>query len=249
MLNAPCESSSDLRVLYQLALKPVRGADHAARLDSFYAGQAAAYDSFRARLLPGREGMVREAVPATPDGGIWVDLGGGTGAALDAVGPAVERLGRIHVVDLSEALLAVARQRIAECALRNVEAVRADVTTWRLPPGSVDAVTLSYALTMIPKWFRAIENAREMLRPDGIIGVADFYVARKHPTDGRARHGWATRTLWPAWFACDDVNLSPDHLPLLQSRFKTVRLVEGRARLRYLPFRAPYYTFIGRKLG
>ena len=80
-------------------------------------------------------------------------------------------------------------------------------------------------------------------------GVADFYVARKHPTDGRARHDWATRTLWPAWFACHDVHLSPDHLPLLQSRFKTVRLVEGRARLRYLPFRAPYYTFIGRKPG
>ena len=238
---------NELRVLYPLALKPVRGVDHAARLDSFYAGQAAAYDAFRARLLPGRADMTREVAAGTPDGGTWVDLGGGTGGALDAFGPAVERLGRIHVVDLSEALLAVARQRIAERALRNVEAVRADVTTWRLPPDSVDAVTLSYTLTMIPDWFRAIENAHEMLRPDGIIGVADFYVARKHPTDGRARHGWATRTLWPAWFAFDDVQLSPDHLPLLQSRFKTVRLVEGRSRLPYLPFRAPYFTFIGRK--
>ena len=238
---------SDLRVLYHLAVKPVRGADHAARLDSFYAGQAGAYDAFRMRLLPGREDLVREVVAATPDGGSWVDLGGGTGATLEAVGPSLARLKQVHVVDLSESLLAVARQRIAKRAWPNVRAVRADATEWTLPPGSVDAVTLCYALTMIPDWFLAVDNAWEMLRPGGVIGVADFYVSRKHPAAGRARHGRAARTLWPAWFALDNVHLSPDHLPLVQRRFETVRLDEGRARLPYLPLRAPYYTFIGRK--
>ena len=43
---------SDIGILYHLALKPVRGADHAARLDSFYAGQAEGYDAFRARPAP-----------------------------------------------------------------------------------------------------------------------------------------------------------------------------------------------------
>jgi len=45
---------SDLKILYHLALKPVRGKDHAARMESFYAGQADAYDDFRKRLLHGR---------------------------------------------------------------------------------------------------------------------------------------------------------------------------------------------------
>ena len=60
--------ASDLRVLYHLALKPVRGADHAARLDSFYAGQAEAYDAFRKRLLAGRAelgpGVTRQRFPS-----------------------------------------------------------------------------------------------------------------------------------------------------------------------------------------
>jgi len=38
---------SDLKVLYHLALKPVRGKSHAERMESFYGGQAEAYDDFR----------------------------------------------------------------------------------------------------------------------------------------------------------------------------------------------------------
>ena len=37
----------DLKILYHMALKPVRGKDHAARLESFYSGQADNYDDFR----------------------------------------------------------------------------------------------------------------------------------------------------------------------------------------------------------
>ncbi len=72
---------SDLKVLYHLAVKPVRGGSHAERMESFYAGQADAYDDFRRRLLKGREEMYG-AVP-TPDGGVWVDMGGGTGSNLE----------------------------------------------------------------------------------------------------------------------------------------------------------------------
>ena len=238
---------SDLRILYHLALKPVRGGDHAARLDSFYAGQAEDYDGFRARLLPGREALLRDVLARTPDGGTWVDLGGGTGAALEMGAADLGRLGRVHVVDLSDALLGIARRRIAARGWSNVEAARADVTTWRPPGGRVDAVTFSYALTMIPDWFRAVDNAWTMLRPGGVIGAVDFYVPRAHPAPGRARHGFASRALWPMWFGADGVRLSPDHLPALEWRFAMLGLVEGRARLPYLPFHAPYYRFVGRK--
>ena len=239
--------ASDLRVLYHLALKPVRGADHTARLESFYAGQAATYDAFRARMLPGRAELSRLVVSHTPDGGTWVDLGGGTGAALEPVSAELGRLGAVRVVDLSPSLLEVARGRIAGRGWKNVEAMRADAAGGDLAGLTADAVTFSYALTMIPDWFRALEQAWTMLRPGGVVGVVDFHVSRKHPAPGRVRHRWPTRTLWPIWFAADDVHLSPDHVPALAWRFETLRLVEGRARLPYLPFRAPYYLFLGRK--
>lgn len=153
----------------------------------------------------------------------------------------------MRVVDLSPSLLRVAHRRIAERGWKNVEAIRADAASGELAGLIADTVTLSYALTMIPDWFRALEQAWTMLRPGGIIGVVDFHVSRKHPAPGRVRHGWPTRTLWPNWFAADNVHLSADHLPALAWRFETLRLVEGRSRLPHLLFRAPYYLFVGRR--
>jgi S-adenosylmethionine-diacylgycerolhomoserine-N-methlytransferase len=114
----------------------------------------------------------------------------------------------------------------------------------------VDVVTFSYALTMIPDWFAALENAWGMLRPGGHIGVVDYYVSRKYPAEGMARHRFGTRAFWPLWFGVDNVFPSPDHLHWLRNRYDTIRQVEDRARLPYLPLaRAPYYLFIGRKPG
>src|SRR5436305_444638 len=73
--------ASDLRILYHLALKPVRGKDHATRMENFYAGQAGAYDDFRKRLLKGRQELWNLIPP--PPGGTWLDMGGGTGANLE----------------------------------------------------------------------------------------------------------------------------------------------------------------------
>ena len=130
---------------------------------------------------------------------------------------------------------------------RGEKAVEADATTFQ-PAGGADVVTFSYSLSMIPDWFAAIENARAMLKPGGAIGVVDFYVARKFPRERLARHGWLTRTFWPAWFAIDNVFPSPDHIPFLQRHFEPLSLEERLAKVPYVPLlRAPYYWFVGRK--
>ena len=240
--------ASDLSVLYHLLLKPVRGHDHAARMESFYEGQAGAYDRFRERLLQGREALWSGLTESLPADATWVDLGGGTGSNLELFGDAVHSLGQLHIVDLSPSLLAVAEGRIAERGVRQASTVLADAATYRPPGGGADVVTFSYSLTMIPDWFAAIDNAFDMLEDGGLIGVVDFYVARKHPPGGHRDHGWLTRTLWPTWFAADGVYLSPDHVPYLHRRFEVIRFEEHTARLPYLPgVRAPYYSFVGRK--
>jgi S-adenosylmethionine-diacylgycerolhomoserine-N-methlytransferase len=240
------ELLSDLRVLYHLAVKPVRGADHAARLESFYAGQADSYDRFRRRLLQGREELWQSL--DVPEEGTWVDLGGGTGANLKLFGDQLAKLRRVYLVDLSPSLLAVARKRLVQCNIRNVDLVEADATQFRPESGPVDVVTFSYSLTMIPDWFSAIDNALAMLRPGGRIGVVDFYVSRKHPAAGMNRHRWLTRAFWPLWFGCDSVFLSPDHAPYLHRRFEPIVFEERLARVPCLPLgRVPYYWFVGRK--
>lgn len=236
----------DLKILYHLALRPVRGKDHAARMESFYSGQADAYDDFRKRLLHGREELFQKI--DVPEGGVWVDLGGGTGANMEFIAEAVPRLSKVYVVDLASSLLNVARERFEKRGWTHAEAIEADATQWQPPEGAADVVTFSYSLTMIPDWFSAIENALRMLKPGGKIGVVDFYVARKHAAENMQRHSWFTRSFWPVWFASDNVFPSTDHLPFLQSHLATEWCRESRSKVPYIPLiRTPFYQFIGSK--
>ena len=242
----PVSLSARLKVLYRMALAPIRGASHAERLESFYSDQADHYDLSRAGLLRGRRELV-ELLPV-PCGGVWVEMGGGTGANLEHLGRRRARLWKVYVVDLSPSLLEVARRRKETLGWSNVELVKADATTFTPPVEAVDVVTFSYSLTMIPDWFAAIDRAWEMLRPGGVIGVVDFYVSRKYPAQGRVRHPWPTRTLWPAWFASDNVYLSADHVDYLHHRFEPAHFSEHRGGTKYPPVaRVPYYQFVGTK--
>jgi S-adenosylmethionine-diacylgycerolhomoserine-N-methlytransferase len=239
---------SDLKVLYHLTMKPIRGKDHASRMESFYGGQAEAYDNFRKRLLKGREELWQ--LLDVPEGGVWVDMGGGTGANLENLGDKIGRLEKAYVVDLSTSLLEVASKRFEARGWSNAESAEADATVWQPPEGAADVVTFSYSLTMIPDWFAALENAVAMLKPGGIIGIVDFYVSRKYPAEGFARHGWLTRSFWPVWFASDNVFPSTDHVPFLHRRFEAIHFQEFRGKVPYFPIlRMPYYLFVGRKPG
>ncbi len=237
---------ADMKILYHMLVKPVRGDNHAQRMESFYGGQARAYDDFRRRLLKGREELW-EALPK-PEGGTWVDMGGATGNNLENFGDDMAKLKKVYVVDLSSSLLEVARDRFKQRGWENAEAVEADATKWQPAEGSVDVVTFSYSLTMIPDWFAAMENALRMLKPGGLIGVVDFYVGRKYPPEGLKKQRWLSRNLWPVWFSTDNVFPCKDHLPFLLDRFEQQHLVETRSKIPYVPFlRVPYYIFVGKK--
>jgi len=58
--------------------------DHAERLEAFYSSQMEGYDDFRSRLLHGRESLMK-ALPIH-EGDTLIDMGGGTGSNLDALG-------------------------------------------------------------------------------------------------------------------------------------------------------------------
>jgi len=237
----------DLRVLYEVNCKAIRGNTHAERLDSFYGPQARLYDGFREKFLHGRREMVAN-LPFTPQS-IWVDLGCGTGSNLEYVAERIPELRQVYLVDLSESLLAVARERIERHHWSNVTVIRDDVSTWSLGERVADMVTFSYSLTMIPDWFQAIAQAERMLKLSGVIGVADFYVSRKHPDRDRASHPRWVKAWWKYFFARDNVLLNEDHLPFLERRFETVWLEEGCRTIPYIPFpKVPYYGFIGRKI-
>lgn len=235
--------AAELRVLFALLRGQPRRGTQAQRLEAFYAPQAGRYDAFRERLLHGR-GELIAALPSA-DGAHLVELGAGTGRNLLFFGDRLARFARVDVVDLCPSLIGEARRRVA--ALPNVRVHEADACSWQ-PETPADAVYLAYALTMIPDWPAAIDNAMRMLKPGGVLGVVDFYVSAARPDPGLVRHSALTRAFWPRWFRHDGVDLEPMRLARLRQRCPQHELVERMAPVPYLPgLRVPYFRFIARK--
>jgi S-adenosylmethionine-diacylgycerolhomoserine-N-methlytransferase len=229
--------AQDAGVLWALLRGARRGDTHAERLERFYGPQADHYDRFRERLLHGRRDLI-ERLPV-PDGGHVVELGGGTGRNLEFFGPRIDTFGGVDLVDLCRSLLAKARERCARWP--NVRLHEGDASTWR-PSAPVDAVYFSYALTMVPDWPAAIDNALSMLAAGGVVGVVDFHV----PVGGGGLSALVNRRFWPRWFAHDGVHLSDAHLPRLLERCRPLLIEQRTAAVPYLPgLRVPYYVFVG----
>jgi S-adenosylmethionine-diacylgycerolhomoserine-N-methlytransferase len=234
---------ADARTLLALAKGTARGGSHAERLQRFYAPQAPTYDAFRERMLHGRQQLI-DLLPAK-HGDHVIELGAGTGRTLEFFGSRLASFGAVEAIDLCPALLTIARARFRD--RHNVRVIEADVTRYR-PDAPADGVYFSYALTMIPEWKAAVENAIAMLRPGGFLGVVDFHL----PATLHSRRWLPLQTMsnafWRVWFAHDGVNLSSEQLPHLCSKVATEARIERFGTIPYLPgLRVPYYLFVGRK--
>lgn len=238
--------ASDVKTVYHIVRGGGRGRTHAECLENSYRDQAASYDKFRERLLQGRRSLYQQL--PMPRNGIWLDMGGGTGANLKALGNRLKDMKQVYLVDLCPSLLQVARQRIAHHGWTNVTVVEADVTTFSPPEEEIHGITFSYSLTMIPNWAQAITHAQRLLSREGHIGVVDFTISSTEASLGLPRHSWWSRQFWPRWFAHDRVFLNPEHPQTLAQRFETIHLAGYHTRVPYLPgARVPYYQFIGKK--
>merc|ERR1711988_347267 len=104
---------------------------------------------------------------------VWVDIGAGTARNLEflPVETLKSRFKKIYVVDISPSLLAVAKDRVEKAGLSSiVECVCCDftdpvATRKHLPSeGTVDIVTFSCSLSMIPDKSSALRNAARLLK-------------------------------------------------------------------------------------
>jgi S-adenosylmethionine-diacylgycerolhomoserine-N-methlytransferase len=234
---------ADLRIIAQMARGlPVRG-NAAGQLAAFYGPQAQDYDRFREQLLQGRAELI-EAMRFQP-GDRVIEYGAGTGRMVDFYRDRLDALTRVDLVDLCEPLLECARARLD--GHPKVAVHHANACHWQ-PSEPVQQVYFSYALSMIPPWFEAIDNAWRALAPGGQIGVVDFQVAPRGGSQRGFQQGRLARHLWPMWFDHDGVRLDPDILAYLQYRFEPVDVRELRAKIPYMfGLRVPYFVFVGRK--
>jgi demethylmenaquinone methyltransferase/2-methoxy-6-polyprenyl-1,4-benzoquinol methylase len=103
-----------------------------------------------------------------------LDVATGTGAQAKAF---AQRAGEVVGVDLSEAMLRVARKK---CRAANLKLLRADATALPFGDGEFDVSCISFALHEMPPTIRArtlLEMAR-VTKPGGCVIVVDYAAPR-----------------------------------------------------------------------
>ena len=183
-----------------------------------YARWAPIYDAvFTLAMKPGR---LAAAAAINRLGGRVLDVGVGTGLEL----PMFERHVRIVGVDLSEPMLDIARRRVAEKGLANVEDLRVmDAMNLEYPDAAFDAVVAPYLVTVVPDPRRTLEEMARVTRPGGEIVIVNHIGADRGPIaaieafmEKRAEKlGWRPQFPWET--IGDFVDSRPD-LTLLERR-------------------------------
>jgi len=109
-----------------------------------------------------------------------VDMACGTGLNFALLEKAVGPEGRIVGVDLTDAMLAVAQDRIAANGWSNISLVQADAAGFDFPAG-VDAILSTYAMTQVPECAEVIAHGAAALSAGGRWAVLDLKVPGSTP--------------------------------------------------------------------
>jgi len=101
-----------------------------------------------------------------------LDVGCGSGATVLAAARCAGAGGRVLAVDISEPLLALARERVRLAGLANVEFLLADAQSEALPASSFDLICSRLGVMFFEDPVEAFRNLRAALRPGGRLCFA-----------------------------------------------------------------------------
>lgn len=166
-------------------------------MDRIYRYQRHVYDLTRRYYLFGRDRLLRQLSPLP--GEHVLEIGCGTARNLIAA----QRLypaARFYGLDISYEMLETAAAAVRKAGLEDrIRLVRADAT--RFDPAilfgrpSFSRIFMSYSLSMIPGWERALDEAVGWLSPGGELHIVDF--GRQAGLPGPCR---TALRRWLSWF-------------------------------------------------
>lgn len=192
-----------------VAIKEAR----AAAAEAYFRANAAQWDRIRSLHIDEREveRALRAAVPE--EVGTLLDVGTGTGRMLQLFADRIERgVG----VDLSRDMLAVARANLELAGLRHCHVRQGDMYRLPMADGFADAVIVHQVLHYADRPGAMIAEAARVLRPGGVLVIADFAphaLEALRDEHAHRRLGFADREV-SDW--CRAVGLEPGtvrHLP------------------------------------
>ena len=116
------------------------------------------------------------------EGGNVLDIATGIGEPAVTAARKVGPTGKVTAIDLSPAMLAIAKDRARENGLANIiEFQEGDAETFRLPSSKYDAIISRFGLMFLPDLPGALKTIREALVDDGRIAAAVWSSPQKVP--------------------------------------------------------------------
>ncbi len=108
------------------------------------------------------------------EGDVVLDLGSGAGLDLLIAGKKVGPTGRAIGIDMTDAMIARARERIAASGLRNVEVRKGPIEELPVESSSVDWVISNCVINLSPEKPKVFAEIARVLRPGGRMLVSDI---------------------------------------------------------------------------
>jgi arsenite methyltransferase len=156
------------------------------------------------------------------EGEVVLDLGSGGGIDVLLSARRVGRAGKAYGLDMTEEMLALARQNQHKAGVENVEFLKGEIEAIPLPDNTVDVIISNCVINLSTDKARVLAEAFRVLKPGGRFAVSDVVIRGEVPPD--------VRRSMELWVGCVAGALTEQeyHLRLEEAGFEHIGLEPTR---------------------